>query len=77
MKLIAGFFALFFKPLVAVLGDLLSKMATEHFLRWLLFWVADAIIKSNTNPKTQEFANKLRSLYDTDPLSSDQSTNNK
>ena len=49
-----------------VLKGMLVKMASQSFLQWLLFWVAEIIVKSTKTTKDDEFIAKLKSLYDND-----------
>ena len=42
---------------------LIATMATKSLLEWLLFWAADAIVKSTKSPHDDEFVKKLKKTY--------------
>lgn len=49
--------------LKSILTKLILSMASEKVLEWLLFWVVDLIIKSTTNTRDDEFAQKVKQVY--------------
>ena len=46
-----------------VLKGIVVKMASEAFLRWLLFWVATMIVESTKTTKDDEFLAKVKELH--------------
>ena len=42
---------------------LITSFASEKFLEWLLFWVAQKIVDSTETPQDDEFLKKLREAY--------------
>ena len=42
---------------------LITSFASEKFLEWLLFWVAQRIVDSTETPQDDEFLVKLREAY--------------
>ena len=42
---------------------LVTAFASEKFLEWLLFWVAQKIVDSTKTPQDDEFLAKLREAY--------------
>jgi|TARA_R110000765_G_scaffold88064_3_gene168480 hypothetical protein len=48
--------------IAAVLKGIIVKLATKAFLEWLLFWVAEMIVKSTKTTKDDEFLAKIKEL---------------
>lgn len=46
----------------SILKGIIVKMASKAFLEWLLFWVADMLVKSTKTTKDDEFLAKLKEL---------------
>lgn len=49
--------------LKSILTKLLISLTTQKFLEWLLFWVAEAIVKSTKNDKDDELLVELKKAY--------------
>lgn len=49
-----------------VLKGILVKMASEKFIRWLIFWGGEIAVESTKTKKDDEFLAKIKSLYDED-----------
>lgn len=47
----------------AIFIKLIATMATKPLLEWLLFWVAEAIVKSTKTPHDDVFVAKLKEAY--------------
>lgn len=47
----------------AIFIKLIAAIAAKSLLEWLLFWVADAIVKSTKTPHDDEFLKKLKESY--------------
>lgn len=48
----------------AIFLKLVASIATKSLLEWVLFWVADAIVKSTKTKHDDEFLKKLKKVYD-------------
>ncbi|HDT5861308.1 TPA: hypothetical protein QHB43_001175 [Aeromonas hydrophila subsp. hydrophila] len=42
---------------------LLLKLASEEMVAWAFFKIADAVVKSTTNPHDNEWLEKIRDTY--------------
>jgi hypothetical protein len=49
--------------LKSVFMKLVIAFTTQKFLEWLLFWVAEAIVKSTKNTKDDQFLEELKKSY--------------
>ena len=51
------------KALMSVLTRIFMAAATEKMVEWLLFKVADSIVKSTTTPHDDEFLKEIKEIY--------------
>lgn len=42
---------------------LVAALTTRKFLEWLLFWIAETIVKSTKNDKDDKFLKELKEAY--------------
>ena len=52
-----------FTALRAIFIKLISAIAAKAFLEWLLFWVADLIVKSTKTELDDKFLKELKAAY--------------
>ena len=47
---------------------LIAAVASRKLLEWLLFWVADLVVKSTKNTHDDKFLEKIKAAYEEPPL---------
>lgn len=44
--------------------SIIIKLASEAFLEWLFFWVAEMIVESTKTTKDDEFLKKVKEIHE-------------
>ncbi len=52
------------QALIASATKLFMSFATQEMMEWLLFYIADKLVKSTKTTVDDEFYAKLKSIYD-------------
>ena len=56
--------AILLKALLATATKIFMSFATQEMMEWLLFYIADKLVKSTKTTVDDEFYAKLKSIYD-------------